>query len=64
LDAPQAEATKLYQDVGQKVIDSNSMFFLGDVKDVFVLKKDLAGVQSVPEYPWTVTYAALKRAGS
>jgi peptide/nickel transport system substrate-binding protein len=64
LDAPQAEATKLYQDVGRKVIDSNSMFFLGDVKDVFVLKKDLAGVQSVPEYPWTVTYAALKRAGS
>jgi hypothetical protein len=40
------------------------MFFLGDVKDVFVLKKDLAGVQSVPEYPWTVTYAPLKRAGA
>jgi peptide/nickel transport system substrate-binding protein len=64
LEAPRAEATKLYQDVGRKVIDSNSMFFLGDVKDVFVLKTDLAGVQSVPEYPWTVTYAALKRAGS
>jgi peptide/nickel transport system substrate-binding protein len=64
LDAPAAKATALYQDVGQRVIDSNSMFFLGDVKDVFVLKKDLAGVQSVPEYPWTVTYAALKRAGS
>ena len=64
LEAPRAEATKLYQDVGRKVIDSNSMFFLGDVKDVFVLKTDLASVQSVPEYPWTVTYAALKRAGS
>ena len=64
LDAPAAEATKLYQAVGQKVIDSNSLFFLGDVKDVFVLKKDLGGVQSVPEYPWTVTYSALKRAGS
>jgi peptide/nickel transport system substrate-binding protein len=64
LDAPEAEATKLYQEVGQRVIDSNSMFFLGNVKDVFVLKKDLAGVQSVPEYPWTVTYSALKRAGS
>jgi peptide/nickel transport system substrate-binding protein len=63
LDAPEAEATKLYQEVGQRVIDSNSMFFLGNVKDVFVLKKDLAGVQSVPEYPWTVTYAPLKRAG-
>jgi hypothetical protein len=40
------------------------MFFLGDVKDVFVLKKDLTGVQSVPEYPWTITYAPLKRAGA
>ncbi len=64
LDAPEAQATQLYQDVGRRVIDSNSMFFLGDVKDVFVLSKSLEGVQSVPEYPWTVTYAPLKRAGS
>ncbi|MEA2154955.1 MAG: peptide/nickel transport system substrate-binding protein [Solirubrobacteraceae bacterium] len=64
LDAPQAQATQLYQDVGKRVIASNSMFFLGDVKDVFVLKKDLAGVQSVPEYPWTVTFAPLKRVGA
>jgi peptide/nickel transport system substrate-binding protein len=64
LDAPAAKATALYQDVGQRVIDSNSMFFLGDVKDVFVLNKDLTGVQSVPEYPWTVSYAPLKRAGT
>ncbi len=64
LDAPEAEATKLYQDVGRRVIDSNSMFFLGNVKDVFVLQKDLTGVQSVPEYPWTITYAPLKRSGT
>jgi len=64
LAAPEAEATKLYQDVGRRVIDSNSMFFLGNVKDVFVLQKDLTGVQSVPEYPWTITYAPLKRSGS
>jgi peptide/nickel transport system substrate-binding protein len=64
LAAPAAQATQLYQAVGKRVIDSNAMFFLGNVKDVFVLKKDLAGVQSVPEYPWTVTYAPLKRAGA
>jgi peptide/nickel transport system substrate-binding protein len=64
LDAPQAQATQLYQDVGQRVIDSDSLFFLGDVKDVFVLQKGLAGVESVPEYPWTVTFAPLKRAGA
>jgi peptide/nickel transport system substrate-binding protein len=61
LDAPQAQATKLYQDVGRRVIDSNSIFFLGDVKDVFVLQKNLGGVESVPAYPWTVPYAPLKR---
>jgi peptide/nickel transport system substrate-binding protein len=63
LDAPAAEATKLYQQVGRRVIDSNSMFFLGNVKDVFVLQKNLTGVESVPEYPWTITYAPLKRGG-
>lgn len=64
LDAPEAEATQLYQSVGKRVIDSNSMFFLGNVKDVFVLNKDLTGIESTPEYPWTVSYAPLKRAGS
>jgi ABC-type sugar transport system ATPase subunit len=64
LDAPPADATKLYQQAGQDVIDSNSIFFLGNVKDVFVLQKNLAGVESVPEYPWTITYAPLKRGGS
>jgi peptide/nickel transport system substrate-binding protein len=64
IDAPEAEATKLYQQVGQQVIDSNSMFFLGDVKDVFVVNSDLKGVQNIPEYPWTVPYAPLKRAGT
>jgi len=64
LGAPQDEATKLYQDVGVRMIDSNSIFFLGNVKDVFVLQNDLEGVESVPAYPWTVSYAPLKRAGA
>jgi peptide/nickel transport system substrate-binding protein len=64
IDAPEAAATKLYQQVGQQVIDSNSIFFLGDVKDVFVINSDLKGVQNIPEYPWTVPYAPLKRAGT
>jgi peptide/nickel transport system substrate-binding protein len=64
IGAPEAQATKLYRDVGQRVIDSNSIFFLGNVKDVFVLRSDLEGVESVPAYPWTVWYASLKRGGS
>jgi peptide/nickel transport system substrate-binding protein len=62
VSAPQAEATKLYQQAGQRIIDSNAMFFLGDVKNVFVLSKSLTDVQQVPAYPWTVDLAKLKRA--
>jgi peptide/nickel transport system substrate-binding protein len=61
VSAEPAKATSLYQQVGKEVIDSNEMFFLGDVKNVFVLNKSLSGVSQIPAYPWTVSYAALKR---
>jgi peptide/nickel transport system substrate-binding protein len=61
VSAPEAKATRVYREVGTRVLDSNSIFFLGDVKNVFVLRKDLAGVEQVPAYPWTVDLAALKR---
>jgi peptide/nickel transport system substrate-binding protein len=64
VSAPKAKATKLYQQVAQRVIDSNSIFFLGDVKNVFVLDKSLTGVEQVPAYPWTVDLAKLKRGGA
>jgi peptide/nickel transport system substrate-binding protein len=64
LSAPAAAATKLYQQAGQRAIDGNAMFFLGDVDNVFVLSKSLTGVQQVPAYPWTVDLAALKRSPS
>jgi peptide/nickel transport system substrate-binding protein len=63
LSAPAAQATALYEQVGTDVVDSNEIFFLGDVKNVFVLNKDLTGVEQVPAYPWTVTLADLKRVG-
>jgi peptide/nickel transport system substrate-binding protein len=62
LDAPEAQATKLYNAAGQKLIDDNAIFFLGDVKDVFVLRKSLGGIEHVPAYPWTLSYDALKPA--
>ncbi|MCW3013925.1 MAG: transporter substrate-binding protein [Solirubrobacterales bacterium] len=61
LPATGEQAAALYRKVGQQMIDSDSLFFLGDVKDVFVLSKGLTGVEHVPAYPWTLTYAALKR---
>ncbi len=61
LPATDATAAALYKKVGEQIIDSDSMFFLGDVKDVFVLNKGLTGISHVPAYPWTLDYAALKR---
>lgn len=61
LPATAAEAEPLYRKVGEQIIDSDSMFFLGDVKDVFVVQKGLTGLSHVPAYPWTVNYADLKR---
>lgn len=61
LPATGDEAAGLYKQVGQRIIDSDAMFFLGDVKDVFVLNKDITGISHVPAYPWTLSYADLKR---
>ena len=62
--AEKAEADELYRAVGQRFVDGDGLFFLGAVKDVFVLRKDLAGISHVLAYPWTLDYGALKRGGS
>jgi peptide/nickel transport system substrate-binding protein len=64
VSAPASVADQLYRQVGQRVIAKNSLFFLGNVKNVFVVNKNLADVQSVPAYPWTLDLATLKRAAS
>jgi peptide/nickel transport system substrate-binding protein len=61
--AGKAKADRLYREVGQRFVDGDGLFFLGAVKDVFVLRKDLDGVEHVPAYPWTLDYGALKRGG-
>jgi peptide/nickel transport system substrate-binding protein len=63
VSAAPSTATKLYQQAGQEVINQNEIFFLGDIKNVFVLNKNLSGVEQVPAYPWTVDFATLKRGG-
>jgi len=62
--ADKAKADDLYREVGRRFVDGDGLFFLGAVKDVFVLRKDLDGVEHVLAYPWTVSYAALNRSGS
>ena len=61
VSAGKAAANALYIDVAKKVVASNAFFFLGDVKNVFVLGKDLVDVKNVPSYPWTVDFRTLKR---
>jgi peptide/nickel transport system substrate-binding protein len=55
------QAQKLEREVGQEVVNQNGIFFLGDIDNVFVLNKDLTGVEQIPAYPWTINYATLKR---
>ena len=62
--ADKAKADDLYREVGQRFVDGDGLFFLGAVKDVFVMRKDLGGIEHVLAYPWTVSYAALNRSGS
>jgi peptide/nickel transport system substrate-binding protein len=61
LSAPSAQADALYRQAGQMLIDSDSLFFLGDLDDTFVFRKGLTGITYVPAYPWTVDYATLRR---
>ena len=62
--AEQAKADDLYREVGQRFVDGDGLFFLGAVKDVFVLRKDLGGISHVLAYPWTLDYGELTRGGS
>jgi len=59
--APPAEAQQMEREVGQEVVNQNGIFFLGNIDNVFVLNKDLAGAEQIPAYPWTVSYASLRR---
>jgi len=59
--AAPAESEQLEREAGQEVVNENGIFFLGDIDNVFVLNKDLEGVEQIPAYPWTVNYASLRR---
>ena len=61
LTASEAEAGQLYREVGERVIDSDSMFFLGDLRDVMVVRSDITGIEHTPAYPWTLDLAKLER---
>jgi peptide/nickel transport system substrate-binding protein len=62
--ADRAQADQLYRQAGQRFVDGDGLFFLGAVKDVLVLRKDLTGIEHVLAYPWTIDYGTLRRGAS
>ncbi len=49
----------LYGEAGRLMAADDAILFLADAKDVMVLRKQLSGIQHVPNYPWTLDLHAL-----
>jgi peptide/nickel transport system substrate-binding protein len=58
-----AQADTLYAQVGSKVADDVAFIPIANVKDVMILRSDLDGVAHIPNYPWTLDLAKLRRKG-
>ncbi len=61
LSATPTKAQAIYRTVGQQLVASHELLFLGDVKDTIVTSKTLVGGDHVLAYPWQLNYAKLKR---
>ena len=59
--APATSASDIYREMGDKVNAANTFISISDVKDTFVARKDLAGLQHSPAYEWLLSPAALTR---
>ncbi|MEA2156556.1 MAG: peptide/nickel transport system substrate-binding protein [Solirubrobacteraceae bacterium] len=59
--APAATAAGLYRTMGAQINAANTFISIADVKDTFVARRDLAGLQHSPAYEWLLTPAALSR---
>lgn len=57
---PTARVTD-YGKAGQIVDSDYGILFLADTRDVMVMQKNLTGVEHVPNYPWALRLADLKR---
>ncbi|MCW2778830.1 MAG: extracellular solute-binding protein family 5, partial [Frankiales bacterium] len=56
-----AAADAFYGKAGQLLAADDAILFLADVKDTMVVRKDLTGLQHVPNYPWTLDLDTLGR---
>jgi peptide/nickel transport system substrate-binding protein len=56
-----ATADRLYGQAGQVVVRDTAILFVADPRDVMVLRRNLTGIQHVPNYPWALDLAALQK---
>jgi peptide/nickel transport system substrate-binding protein len=56
-----ATADQLYGQAGKIVAQDTAIIFVADPRDVMVLRKNLTGVEHVPNYPWALNLAALQK---
>jgi peptide/nickel transport system substrate-binding protein len=54
-------ADQAYGQAGKLLNDDYGILFLANARDVMVMRKDLTGVQHVPNYPWALNLGALGR---
>ena len=50
-----------YGQAGQLLDNDYGILFLADTRDVMVMRKNLAGIEHVPNYPWALRLGDLKR---
>jgi peptide/nickel transport system substrate-binding protein len=58
-----AAADQLYGQAGKIVAQDTAIIFIADPRDVMVLRKNLTGIEHVPNYPWALNLAALQKGG-
>jgi peptide/nickel transport system substrate-binding protein len=51
-----------YGKAGQLLAADGDLVFIANTRDVMVMRKDLAGIEHVPNYPWALNLAALGKA--
>jgi peptide/nickel transport system substrate-binding protein len=56
-----ATADRLYGQAGKILARDTGIIFVADPRDVMVLRKNLTGIEHVPNYPWALNLAALQK---
>jgi len=56
-----ATADRAYGQAGKILAQDTGIIFVADPRDVMVLRKNLTGVEHVPNYPWALNLAVLQK---